>query len=353
MKVGITHGDFNGANYELLLKVFEDPRMVELCTPVVYGVPAAAAHYAALPEAPKVEWHVVDDATKAKGGHVNMVDIAPGRKFNIAPGQATPEAGEAARIALQRAVEDLKQGHIDVLVTAPIDKHSIQSAEFNFPGHTEYLQHELATEPSHRALMVLCNDTLRVALVTAHVPLASVSPLITRRSVADKLRQFNHTLLMDFTLPHPRIAVLALNPHASDGGVMGNEEAEAIEPAIADVRDEGIEVFGPYAADGFFGSGAYKNFDGVLAMYHDQGLAPFKTLAMDNGVNFTAGLEYVRTSPDHGTARDIAGKGIADPQSMREAIYAAIDIKRNRDTNRLLFANPLQRHYNTTQNNRE
>ena len=353
MKVGITHGDFNGANYEILLKIFEDPRMVELFTPVVYGLPQAAAHYSRLAGTPPPEWKIVTDAAQAKAGALNMVDIAPGETFDIQPGKATPEAGQAARAALAKAVADLKEGKIDVMVTAPIDKNTIQSDEFHFPGHTEYLARELATDSSPAALMVLCNDTLRVALVTSHVPLSAVAPLITRQSVLDKLRLFNHTLLMDFTLPHPRIAVLALNPHASDGGVMGNEEADAIEPAIADAQAEGIEAYGPYAADGFFGSGAYRHFDGVLAMYHDQGLAPFKTLAMHNGVNFTAGLSHVRTSPDHGTARDLAGTGRSDEQSMRAAIYAAIDIKRNRDTNSLIFANPLKKLYNTTQNNRE
>ncbi|MDE6085053.1 MAG: 4-hydroxythreonine-4-phosphate dehydrogenase PdxA, partial [Muribaculaceae bacterium] len=242
------------------------------------------------------------------------------------------------------AVTDLKKGEIDVLVTAPINKKNIQGPHFDFPGHTEYLQH-CSDDPDADALMILFNDRLRIALVTTHLPIAEIAQAITVDSVSSKLKKFYQSLEKDFGLTHPRIAVLALNPHAGDGGVIGKEEEEVIIPAIEKARKEGVNCFGPYAADGFFGAEQYRSFDGVLAMYHDQGLAPFKTLAMDNGVNFTAGLPFVRTSPDHGTGYDIAGKGTASEVSMREAIYAAIDIFRNRQRYMRSHRNPLRRQY--------
>jgi 4-hydroxythreonine-4-phosphate dehydrogenase len=258
-------------------------------------------------------------------------------------GQPGKQAGKAAFEALEAAVSDLKRGDIDVLVTAPINKDNIHSEEFNFPGHTEYL--EASTGDGEKALMILCNDTMRVALVTTHVPLAKVAQAINKENIIQKLHTFNKSLMRDFGIQNPRIAVLALNPHSGDNGLLGNEEKDIIAPAIQEASDDHIMCFGPYAADGFFGNNQYRRFDGVLAMYHDQGLAPFKTIAMNEGVNVTAGLPIVRTSPDHGTGYDIAGKGVASEASMRHAIFTAIDIYRNRQRYDDMYRNPLKKQY--------
>lgn len=344
LRVGITHGDINGIGYEIILKTLEDTRLLELCTPIIYGSAKIAAFYRKSLDLPPVPMTQIPGADEARDGVVNIINVV-GEDVKVEPGQATEAAGAAAFAALERATADLRDGLIDVLVTAPINKHTIQSEQFHFPGHTEYLQAVLADEGADRALMVLCADTLRVALVTTHLPLAQVPAAITRESIVEHLQVFNRSLTADFGVHGPRIAVLSLNPHAGDGGLLGSEEQEIIIPAIDDARGKKILAFGPYAADGFFGSDLYKHFDGVLAMYHDQGLAPFKALAMDEGVNFTAGLPYVRTSPDHGTGYDIAGRGVADPQSLRSAIYAAIDIYRNRECEAEATANPLRRQY--------
>jgi 4-hydroxythreonine-4-phosphate dehydrogenase len=329
IRVGITHGDINGIGYEVILKTLDDTRILEMCTPVVYGSAKIAAFYRKTLGMQPVQLTQTADAADARDGAVNIINVV-GEDCKVEPGQETATAGEAARAALERAVADLREGHIDVLVTAPINKHNVHSAEFAFPGHTEYLEASLGCDDGSRALMVLCSDDMRVALVTTHLPINQVPQAITREAVLEKLRVFNRSLVRDFGVHAPRIAVLSLNPHAGEGGLLGTEEQEAISPAIEDARGAKILAFGPYAADGFFGSGLYHRFDGVLAMYHDQGLAPFKALAMEAGVNFTAGLPYVRTSPDHGTGYDIAGKGEASEQSMRSAIFTAIDIYRNR-----------------------
>ena len=258
--------------------------------------------------------------------------------------QSTTAAGEAAYLALEAAVTDLKRGAVDVLVTAPINKHNIQNEQFHFPGHTEYLE-QCFGGLGKKALMILMKDNLRVALVTGHIPLAQVASKITVEDIVSKLRIFNQSLRQDFGIMRPRIAVLSLNPHAGDAGLLGKEEEEIIIPAIQEAEKKGVMSFGPYAADGFFGSQVYDKFDGVLAMYHDQGLAPFKTLAMDDGVNYTAGLSIVRTSPAHGTAYDIAGQNVASEESFRQALYAALDIYRNRIRYREATANPLRKQY--------
>lgn len=342
IKVGITHGDINGIGYEVILKTLEDNRMLELCTPVVYGSARIANYYRKGMDMPNVPFNTIENAADAQPEANNIINVI-GEDVKIEPGVSTPESGRAAFAALERAVADLKNGDIDVLVTAPINKNNIQSEDFNFPGHTEYLA-SCAGE-GNKALMVLFNDRLRVALVTTHCPIAQVASEITTERVHDKLVQFSESLVKDFGLSHPRVAVLALNPHAGDGGVIGHEEENVIIPAIEQAKKEGINCYGPYAADGFFGAEQYRHFDGVLAMYHDQGLAPFKTIAMAGGVNFTAGLPFVRTSPDHGTGYDIAGKGEADAESMRQAIYAAIDIYRNRGRHNEAHRNPLRRQY--------
>ncbi len=342
IKIGITHGDINGVGYEVILKLLEDNRILELCTPVIYGSAKIANYYRKGMEMQQIPFNQIADAADAQDEANNIINVV-GEDIRIDPGQSTPEAGAAALAALERAVDDLSSGKIDALVTAPINKHNIQGDGFRFPGHTEYL--EARGGEGARSLMILFNDRLRVALVTTHLPVAEIAPAITRERIAEKLRIFSESLVKDFSCSHPRIAVLALNPHAGDGGVIGKEETEIIIPALEQARKEGVNCYGPYPADGFFGAEQYRRFDGVLAMYHDQGLAPFKTIAMEGGVNFTAGLPFVRTSPDHGTGYDIAGKGEASEESMRQAVYAAIDIVRSRRNHADAHRNPLRRQY--------
>lgn len=344
IRVGITHGDTNGIGYETILKMFEDPRMAEMCTITLFGSAKAAGAYRKILEMPsQPHLNRVDSAANAQENVYNVVNVI-GEDLKIEPGTASKEAGQAAFAALEKAVEALRNGDIDVLVTAPINKHNIQSDLFQFPGHTEYLESTLGNSEKHdKALMILCAEDLRIALQTIHTPIAKVAESITKEGIVERLEQFDRSLRRDFGVQHPRIAVLALNPHAGEQGMLGSEEQEIIAPAIAEARDKRIMAFGPYAADGFFGNRQYEAFDGVLAMYHDQGLAPFKALAMEHGVNFTAGLPYVRTSPDHGTGYDIAGKGLANPQSLRDAVYTAIDIFRKRENYDEAYRRPLQR----------
>lgn len=342
IRVGITQGDTNGIGYEVILKALQNQQMTELFTPVVYGSAKTASYHRKALELQPVSMNVIRNSADIKDGVNNLVEVA-NEEVKVELGVSSEIAGRAAFDALERAVTDLKQGYIDVLVTAPINKKSIQSEQFTFPGHTEYL--EASIGDGDKALMILFSDKIRVALVTTHVPVSRIGEYITKDAVLDKLFAFNRSLKSDFGIVRPRIAVLSLNPHAGDGGLLGKEEQEVIAPAIAEAVEKKMVAFGPYAADGFFGNEMYKHFDGVLAMYHDQGLAPFKTIAMESGVNFTAGLPYVRTSPDHGTGYDIAGKNEANEQSMREAIYAAIDIYRNRCNYAEMTQNPLRRMY--------
>lgn len=343
IRVGITHGDINGIGYEVVLKALEDNRILELCTPVIYGSAKIAAFYRKQCGLQPVALTQIATASEARDGANNIINVVD-ETVKVEPGVATKAAGEAAFESLERAVADLRAGEIDVLVTAPIDKHTMQSERFNFPGHTEYLESSLGDGEKH-ALMILFNELVKVALVTTHASIAEIPAQITKERVLEKIEQLNESLTRDFSLPHPRIAVLALNPHAGEGGMLGHEEQEQIRPAIEEAKAKKINAFGPYAADGFFGSGMFRKFDGVLAMYHDQGLAPFKSLAMSDGVNFTAGLDYVRTSPDHGTAFDIAGKGEADASSMRSAIYSALDIFKSRRRYEEAMRNPLRKQY--------
>lgn len=337
IRVAITHGDPAGIGYETILRLLEDTRISDLATIVVYGSAKAASFYRKALELPQVQFQRIDSAADARDGVFNIINVV-GEDLKIEPGVASAECGQAAFAALEAAVADLKAGTVDVLVTAPINKHSIQSETFHFPGHTEYLEAALGTtdadgNPS-KALMMLCAGNLRVALVTTHLPMRDVPDAITKERVLDCIKRLDASLRMDFGFERPRIAVLALNAHAGENGLLGSEEQEVIAPAIEEARGARILAFGPYAADGFFGAGSFKQFDGVLAMYHDQGLAPFKTLAMDAGVNFTAGLPYVRTSPDHGTGYDIAGQGKANAESLRQALYMALDIYRNRENSK-------------------
>ena len=336
-KIGITQGDTNGIGWEIILKALADPRMTELFTPVVYGSPKAAAYYRnTVAEIEAFSFNPVASAAEARRGKANLV--ACGETADIAPGKPTPEAGRAAVEALCAAMRDLKAGHLDALVTAPFDKETVQADDFRYTGHTEYLAAELEGE----AMMILCSDVLRVGLVTKHIPVSEIARNITKERIVRDIGTLRRALIEDFGIVEPRIAVMALNPHAGDGGLLGREEQEIIRPAIVEAFSKGVLAFGPFAADGLFAGGGYAKYDGILAMYHDQGLAPFKSLSPD-GVNFTAGLSAVRTSPDHGTAFDIAGKDKADPQSMRNAIYAAIDIAEHRRAWAEWTRNPLQR----------
>ena len=337
LKIGITQGDTNGVGWEVILKIFSDNRLTELFTPVVYGSSSAAAFYQKrLNDIEPVKFVVVESAERAQQGRVNLVEVGA-KELHVTPGKPSKVGGEAAAAALSKAIEELKSGAIDAMVTAPIDKEMIQSETFSFTGHTEFLAKELDGEP----LMIMTSELMRVGLVTIHVPVAQVAESLSKELIVERIKQMNASMRQDFGVVRPKVAVLALNPHAGDGGLLGKEEQEIIQPAIVEAYEDGVLAFGPFAADGFFASGQFKNYDAILAMYHDQGLAPFKTLT-PNGVNFTASLSEVRTSPDHGVAYDIAGKGVADEQSMRNAIYDALDIVNRRREWAEWNANPLQ-----------
>jgi 4-hydroxythreonine-4-phosphate dehydrogenase len=310
-----------------------------MCIPVLYGSSKIVSYHRNACNLPGFQINHTKSANNLKDNMPNLVECI-NQEIKVELGVPSKQAGQAAFIALETAVRDLKSGLIDVLVTAPINKDNIQSDQFNFPGHTEYL--ESAADDGAKALMLMCSDNLRIALVTAHVALSQVPATLTTEDIRQRLQMFNLSLKRDFGIDGPRIAVLALNPHAGENGMLGTEERDIIIPAMQQSLDEdGVQCFGPYAADGFFGARHYRRFDGVLAMYHDQGLAPFKTIAMDEGVNFTAGLPIVRTSPDHGTGYDIAGQGIANESSMRHAIYTAIDVYRSRMRYDEMHQNPL------------
>lgn len=341
IRVGITHGDINGVGYEVILKTFSDPAMLELCTPVIYGSPKVAAYHRKAMEIP-TNFSIVNTAEDAQDGRVNVVNCIE-EELKVELSKPTPEAGKAALTALERALADYRAGLFDVLVTAPINKHIIQSDTFHFPGHTEYIEERVGD--GQKALMILLKGDFRVALVTGHVPVRDIAGMLTKELIMEKMEIFHQSLKKDFGIDNPRIAVFSLNPHAGDHGLLGTEEEEIIIPAMKEMIAKGVQCFGPYPADGFMGSGNYTHFDGILAMYHDQGLAPFKALAMDEGVNFTAGLPIVRTSPAHGTAYDIAGKGVASEDSFRQAVYVAMDVFRNRAWEKEISARPLRKQY--------
>ena len=337
IRVAITQGDTNGVGYEVILKALAAPEILELCTPIIYGSPKIAAYHRKVLNL-EINFNIINTAEEARGGRVNLLSCFDD-ETKIELGQPSAEAGQAALKALDRAMTDYRAGLYDVLVTAPINKATIQSPGFQVHGHTEYI--EASVGEGQKALMILMNESLRVALVTTHLAVKDIAKAITKEAIIEKATIFHTSLKRDFRISSPRIAVLSLNPHAGDNGLLGSEENDIIIPAIEQLADKGIQAFGPFAADGFFGSGTYDYFDGVLAMYHDQGLAPFKTIALENGVNYTAGLPIVRTSPDHGTAYDIAGQGRADENSFRQAIYTAIDVFRNRKFYDEPLKNPL------------
>ncbi|GBU06680.1 4-hydroxythreonine-4-phosphate dehydrogenase 2 [Bacteroidales bacterium] len=342
VKIGITHGDINGIGYEVILKTFADDRILDFCIPIIYGSGKIAAYHRKALDLKSANMNVINHASEALPNKVNVINCVD-EELKVEYGKVSKEAGRAAFLALERASEDLDNKSIDTLLTAPINKYSIQGNDFDFPGHTEYLEHRHGN--GQKALMILTSDDLRVALVTGHMPLSEISSTLSTETILEKLLIFNQSLKVDFCISAPRIAVLSLNPHAGEEGLLGTEERDIISPAMAAADKKGILCFGPFAADGFFGSGAFSRFDGVLAMYHDQGLIPFKTMVMGNGVNFTAGLPIIRTSPDHGTACDIAGQNKASEKSFRNALYLGIDIFRNRNFYQVSVENPLKRQY--------
>lgn len=348
--IGITHGDINGIGYEVILKALTDTRILDLFVPVIYGSSKIAAYHRKNLELPTLNLNAVNSIKEITSKRVNIINCVD-ENFKVELGQSTEDAGKASLESLEKATDDLKNSYIHAIVTAPINKKNIQSEKFNFPGHTEYLQEKFADSNSN-ALMMLVNDIVRVAVVTGHIPIDKISETISEDLILKKLRILNQSLKEDFAIIRPRIAVLGLNPHAGDEGVIGDEEQKIIIPALKKADEEGILCFGPYPADGFFGSGSFKNFDAVLAMYHDQGLIPFKVLAMENGVNYTAGLPIIRTSPAHGTAYDLAGQNKASEVSFLHAMYLACDIYRNRLNHKEITANPLISEKRYERNNR-
>jgi len=334
--VGISIGDINGIGIEVILKTFQDKRMLDFCTPVLFGsTKTISFHKKKL----NIDTHIhgITSINQLAHNKINLLNIWK-EEVAIELGTATKASGEAAYNSLESAVKHLNKNQIDVLLTAPINKENIQSDTFNFPGHTEYLESELEGE----SLMILISETLRVGLITGHIPISEVSQHIKPALIKKKVAILHRSLKEDFGINKPKIAVLGLNPHCGDKGVIGKEDDEIIRPTIKEIHDSGKLIFGPYAADGFFGSNTYKQFDGVLAMYHDQGLAPFKALSFGNGVNFTAGLSKIRTSPDHGTAFEIAGKNRANPTSFKEALFTALDIFNKRKEYKKLTHNVLE-----------
>ena len=335
--VGISIGDLNGIGGEIILKTFEDDRILDFCTPIIYASNKAIAFLKAHFNS-EINFNGIHKPEQAVHGKINVLNVW---KENIAInfGSEDLKIGEYSIKSFKAATNDLKNKKIDVLVTAPINKHNIQSESFSFPGHTDYLSQELEGE----GLMFMITEELKVGLLTDHVPVSEVSSKITRELIISKIETIDKTLKMDFGIRKPKIAVLGINPHTGDGGVIGTEDDDILKPTLIDIRKSGKLVFGPYSADSFFGSNNYKNFDAIIAAYHDQGLIPFKTLSFGQGVNFTAGLNGVRTSPDHGTAYEIAGNGHADNSSFKEALFLAIEVYRNRMEYRRLSAQPLQK----------
>jgi 4-hydroxythreonine-4-phosphate dehydrogenase len=338
IKVGISIGDVNGIGLEVIIKTLADARVFDYCTPIVYGHTKVASFHRRLSNVHDLNFNVISHASQAIHKKANMINCWE-EDVKIEVGVNNEIGGKYAFLSLQKATDDLVNGDIDALVTAPINKENIQNDDFKFPGHTEYLQER---DNAAESLMFLVSDTLRVGVVTGHIPVTKIAESITVEKILGKLKLMNASLQTDFWIRKPRIAVLGLNPHAGDNGLIGTEEQTTIIPAIEEARANDILAFGPYPADGFFANGTYMQFDAVLAMYHDQGLIPFKTIAFESGVNYTAGLKFVRTSPDHGTAYDIAGKNLASEISFREALFTAIHIVKHRRETAELNENPLK-----------
>jgi 4-hydroxythreonine-4-phosphate dehydrogenase len=335
---GISHGDINGIGYEVIIKALMDNSLNDFCIPVVYGSPKVAAYHRKALNINNFSFNNIRSPEEANPKKPNMINCLDDN-IRVELGKSTQQGGEAAFVSLERAYNDLEKGRIDVLVTAPIDKKNIQSENFQFNGHTEYLKSKAGASD---VLMFMIGESMKIGVATGHIPLSKVPESITTDLLLKKLRLMNQSLIFDFAIRRPRLAVLGLNPHAGENDLLGKEETEIIIPAIQEAVKEGILAFGPYPADGFFGAGSFSKFDGILAMYHDQGLTPFKALSFDTGVNFTAGLPFVRTSPVHGTAFPIAGKGEASESSFRQAIYLACTILKNRQLFEEINKNPLK-----------
>jgi 4-hydroxythreonine-4-phosphate dehydrogenase len=338
IKIGISIGDVNGIGLEVIIKTLMDSKIMDYCTPIVYGHTKVASFHRKTINVNEFNFNVINSPDEAHNKRANIINCWE-EDVRVELGESTPTGGKYAFISLERAVDDLIAGKTDAIVTAPINKHNIQSADFQFAGHTEYIQSKTNAEDS---LMFLVSEDIRVGVVTGHIPVTEVAEKISKEKILSKLTLMNHSLKKDFWIQKPKIAVLGLNPHAGDMGLIGKEEQEIIIPTIAEANTQGIFAFGPYAADGFFAAHTFKQFDAVLAMYHDQGLIPFKQIAFHSGVNFTAGLPVVRTSPDHGTGYDISGKNQASESSFREALFTAIKIVKNRRESSELSSNPLK-----------
>lgn len=336
IKLGISIGDFNGIGIEIILKTFLDKRMLDFCTPIIFGSTKLISTWQKTLNT-NIPINGIKEADKAIENKLNVLNLWK-EDIEVDLGNPTVFSGEYAFKSLEAATKALSNNEIDVLVTAPINKDNIQSENFKFPGHTEYLESQLEGE----SLMILMSDTLRIGLITGHIPVSKISETITSELIQKKVAILHQTLIQDFAISKPKIAILGLNPHCGDNGVIGTEDDTVIRPTITDIQQTGKIVYGPYAADSFFGSGNYKNFDAILAMYHDQGLAPFKTLAFGGGVNYTAGLNKIRTSPDHGTAYELAGKDKANINSFKEAVFSAIQIFRTRSEYKSLTENVLK-----------
>jgi 4-hydroxythreonine-4-phosphate dehydrogenase len=337
VRIGITHGDINGIGYEIIIKSLIDNQIMDLITPVVFGISKVASYHRKTLNLQDFNFNLIKRVDTANPKRPNIVNIYD-REVKIELGTLTPIAGEMAHLALEAALSSLDHGEIDAIVTAPINKKNIQSKEFNFPGHTEFFANKYDV---HDYLMLMVSNELRIGVITGHIPIKEVSAALNEDLVTRKIKIMHDSLKRDFAIQKPKIAVLGLNPHAGDNGLLGSEEQEILTPVINKAQEDNMLVYGPYPADGFFGTPNYKQFDGILAIYHDQGMIPFKTLAFESGVNYTAGLPIIRTSPAHGTAFDIAGQDKADASSMRSAIYLACDIFRNRTDYDEMNANPL------------
>jgi len=340
IRVGITHGDINGIGYEVIMKTLLDPRILEMCTPIIYGSPKVAAYHRKALNINNLSLNHIRSTKEAHSKKAHIINCIDDNA-RVELGKSTPDGGDASFSALDRACSDLQNGFIDVLITAPINKDNIQSEKFNFPGHTEFLAEAFNAEDY---AMLMVSETMKMGVVTTHLPLSEVAENLSKEAVLSKIRIIAKSLQQDFSITKPRIAVFGLNPHAGDNGLLGTEEKDIIIPAIEQAKREGIIALGPYPADGFFGSEDYRKFDAILAMYHDQGLIPFKMTSFDRGVNYTAGLSVVRTSPSHGTAYSLAGEDKASPESFRQALYLAIDIYESRKIYAEISKNPLKRY---------
>ncbi len=341
IKIGITHGDINGISYEVIIKTFQDSRIFDFCTPIVYGSPKVAAYHRKALNVSNFTFNTISNAEEALPRKANLINCLDDN-IRVELGKSTPMAGESALISLEQATNDLQQGKIDAMVTCPLNRDTTKSGEYSFLGHTDFLAEKFKTPDS---LILMTSETMKVGVVSGHVPISDVKDYITTENILKKLKLLNNTLIKDFAIQKPKIAVLGLNPHAGDSGTIGKEEEEIIIPAIKKAKEnENILALGPYSADGFFGSDSFAKFDAILAMYHDQGIAPFKALNFGDGVNYTAGLPIIRTTPDHGTAYEIAGLGKASANSFRQAIYLACNIYHNREQHVELTANPLKKY---------